>query len=187
MEWLPTFWYQPLYCLSKILKIIKVISIPFKRYLEKETSENLIFSVQFRTQSKNIHTFSILAITFVPNHQKSKFLYSQVSLNVKSQLQQKLRFLDAWLLRYMEWLPSFWCLPLYCLSKNLKITKLISIPFKRYLEQDPSKNLIFSVQFRTQINNIHIFSILAITFVPDHQKSKFLHLINSNNDLYPFP
>jgi len=34
---------------------------------------------------------------------------------------------------------------------------------------------------------MYIFSILAITFVPDHQKSKILNFINSIYDLYPLP
>ena len=53
-----------------------------------------------------------------------------------------------------------------------------------YIEQSKIKNLIFSVKFRRQSNNNHIFSIFAITLEPDHQKSWFLNQINSINHLY---
>ena len=53
-----------------------------------------------------------------------------------------------------------------------------------YIEQSKIKNLIFSVKFRRQSNNNHIFSIFAITLEPDHQKSWFLDQINSINHLY---
>ena len=135
-------------------------------------------------------TFNILKGYSVTDHsglQNSNPLHSQLSLSVKSQVQQKVRILDKWVLRYMDWLSSFWYWPLYCLSKFPKIIKLFSLSFKRYLEQDPSKNLIFSVQFRTQSNNIHIFSISAITLELDHLKSWFLFWTNSINQLYPSP
>jgi len=102
----------------------------------------------------DIEHIAVHWITVHSDLQNSKFLLSQVPLNVKSWLQQELRILDRLVLRYMDWLSSFWCQPLYCLYKILKITKLFILHFEMYLEWDQSKNLIFSVHFRTEWDNM---------------------------------